>query len=467
MASTREKLEEAGKKILNNSRTELYLSMRFMGIALNSLDYKLDLTTTTVGTDADFIRFNPAYLLKMYIEEPRLLNRCYVHMILHCLFRHMFTAQEKEDPELWDLCCDIAAESVLDTMEYPPIERTVSDFRSGIYQDLQQKVKVLTAERLYHYFQSEEQDFNWLDRLKWEFKNDDHSFWQRMEDQESKDRKPPQTPPDEDRKPPEDQQERKNSGQDPRHLRRVRPREDEWQKNADRIRAELDVMGKEASDEKGSLERILDFTAGSRTDYREFLQKFAIVREETAIDLDSFDYGFYNYGMEVYGNMPLIEENEYREARKVEDLVIAIDTSASCQEVLVQKFLRETATLLHSQENFFHKVNIHIIECDDQVQNDVLITGMDDMEKYTEGFSVKGGYGTDFRPVFRYVEQLQKSGELAGLKGLMYFTDGYGVYPTRPTPYDTAFVFWTDEDHSDKDVPSWALKLYLQEEDLI
>ena len=431
MATTREKLEEAGKKILNNSRTELYLSMRFMGIALNSLDYKLDLTTTTVGTDADFIR------------------------------------QEKEDPELWDLCCDIAAESVLDTMEYPPIERTVSDFRSGIYQDLQQKVKVLTAERLYHYFQSEEQDFNWLDRLKWEFKNDDHSFWQRMEDQESKDRKPPQTPPDEDRKPPEDQQERKNSGQDPRHLRRVRPREDEWQKNADRIRAELDVMGKEASDEKGSLERILDFTAGSRTDYREFLQKFAIVREETAIDLDSFDYGFYNYGMEVYGNMPLIEENEYREARKVEDLVIAIDTSASCQEVLVQKFLRETATLLHSQENFFHKVNIHIIECDDQVQNDVLITGMDDMEKYTEGFSVKGGYGTDFRPVFQYVEQLQKSGELAGLKGLMYFTDGYGIYPTRPTPYDTAFVFWTDEDHSDKDVPSWALKLYLREEDLI
>ena len=83
MATTREKLEEAGKKILNNSRTELYLSMRFMGIALNSLDYKLDLTTTTVGTDADFIRFNPAYLLKMYIEEPRLLNRCYVHMILH------------------------------------------------------------------------------------------------------------------------------------------------------------------------------------------------------------------------------------------------------------------------------------------------------------------------------------------------------------------------------------------------
>ena len=48
MATTREKLEEAGKKILNNSRTELYLSMRFMGIALNSLDYKLDVTTTTV-----------------------------------------------------------------------------------------------------------------------------------------------------------------------------------------------------------------------------------------------------------------------------------------------------------------------------------------------------------------------------------------------------------------------------------
>ena len=187
-----------------------------------------------------------------------------------------------------------------------------------------------------------------------------------------------------------------------------------------------------------------------------------MVREEAAIDIDSFDYGFYHYGMTVYGNMPLIEENEYRESRKVEDLVIAIDTSASCQSVLVQKFLNETASILQSQESFFHKVNVHIIECDDQVQKDVVITDLEDMKKYAGGFTVSGGFGTDFRPVFDYVERLQRGGELKHLRGLMYFTDGFGTYPTKPTPYDTAFVFQTEEEHSDKEVPDWCLKLYLQ-----
>lgn len=87
---TREQLEATGNKILNSVRTELYLSMRFMGPALGSLGFAMDLSTRTVGTDAVYIRFNPAYLLQTYIERPEILNRTYMHMLMHCLFRHMF-----------------------------------------------------------------------------------------------------------------------------------------------------------------------------------------------------------------------------------------------------------------------------------------------------------------------------------------------------------------------------------------
>lgn len=90
------------------------------------------------------------------------------------------------------------------------------------------------------------------------------------------------------------------------------------------------------------------------------------MREEVSVDMDSFDYGFYMYGLQHYGNMPLIEENEFREAKKIEELVIAIDTSASCKEKLVQQFLNETGAILKHQESFFHKVHIRIIECDNQ-----------------------------------------------------------------------------------------------------
>ena len=456
---TRIRLDETGKKILSASRTELYLSMRFLAVPLNSLDYCMDLSTTSVGTDASFIRFNPAYLMRLYIEDPARLNRTYLHMLLHCLFRHMFSAQEHEDAGLWDLCCDIAVESVIDTMRYRILNRVISDFRTDLYEGLEKEIGVLTAQKLYHHFMSRKRDYYNEAVLGREFLLDDHSFWQRMEEM----------PPDQDRKqappsgsPDPDQNRMKESEQEGRHLKKTHPRDEDWKKNADRVRAELDVIGKEASEEMGSLDRILRFTARKRTAYTEFLRKFSVVREEAAIDIDSFDYGFYNYGMTVYGNMPLIEENEYREARKVEDLVIAIDTSASCQDVLVQHFLNETASILKSQENFFHKVNVHIIECDDQVQKDVVITDLEDMRKYAEGFTLSGGFGTDFRPVFAYVERLQKAGDLKHLKGLMYFTDGFGTFPTKPTPYDTAFVFWTEEEYGDREVPDWCLKLYLQ-----
>ena len=113
MSDTREKLEQMGFRILDAVRTELLLSMRFMAPALNSLGFKMDLATSSAGTDAAYIRFNPGFLLQVYVERPRRMNRMYMHMLIHCLFRHMFSARDREDPELWDLCCDIAAESLV------------------------------------------------------------------------------------------------------------------------------------------------------------------------------------------------------------------------------------------------------------------------------------------------------------------------------------------------------------------
>lgn len=456
MSQTREKLEQMGIKILDLTRTELILSMRFLSPALNSLGFKMDLATPTVGTDAAYIRFNPGFLMQVYIERPRRLNRTYLHMLVHCLFRHMFSAAAHEDEQLWDLCCDICAESVVDSISCDAIMRTHSTVRDEWYERLTSEVKVLTAERLYAWFMDRPRDFAAEDMLQQTFYADDHSFWRRMEDEESKKPKPPQEQP-----PQNNSGDGDDRAKEPPHLSDVPPDERQWKENADRIRAELEVLGPEKSAETGSLLRILRIDGQRRTDYREFLQRFSILREETGIDPDSFDYGFYNYGMELYGNLPLIEENEFREVNKIESLVIAIDTSASCQKGLVQEFLRETADLLDGISSFFTRVQIHIIECDDRVQNDLVLTSAQNIRQYADRFEVHGGFGTDFRPVFRYVEDLQSEGKLKGLKGLMYFTDGYGEYPQKATTYDTAFVFVTGYDIDDGKVPDWAIRLYL------
>ena len=81
-----------------------------------------------------------------------------------------------------------------------------------------------------------------------------------------------------------------------------------------------------------------------------------------------------------------------------------------------------------------------------------------------EHFQLYGEGGTDFRPAFEYVEELRQNREFTDLKGMIYFTDGYGIYPEKMPAWRTAFVF-LEEDYRNVDVPPWAIKLILSEED--
>ena len=453
-------------KVLDAARTELYMDMRFMGAALSSLSFEMDLSTTTVGTDAVSIRFNPSYVLRLFVEEPGKLNRTYIHMLLHCIFRHMYTSEKYEDERLFNLCADIVVESILDDMDYQCIYRVSSDYRQRWYETLTKELKVLTVERLYRYFSDgehapEEREYEKLER---EFFLDDHGFWLRMKEQEDEDKKNDPPLDSETESPEQDPDDKNNTDKkyiNPRRLQKIRHQEKNWDREAKRLETEIETIGKDKSDKLGKLSWILQFQNTGRRDYKEFLDRFKLLREEGGIDLDSFDYGMYAFGLDHYGNMPLIEENEFREVKKVQELVIALDTSASCKDEMAQRFLNETGTMLLSSENFFQKIKIVILQCDDQVQKMDVITSVEDMKKYASAIHVEGGYGTDFRPVFEKVEQLRRQHFFENLKGLIYFTDGYGIYPEKPTDYDSAFVFIEDSDYEDEKVPDWALKLYM------
>ena len=148
MHEMKEKLIKAGTDILNASKTELYVSMRFLDIALNSLGYEMDLSMKTIGTDSQKIRFNPRYLIENYQNDSVLVNRAYLHMLLHCVFRHMFHNRDK-DEDVWNLSCDIAVTAIIDQMNYRCIRLVVPDERQAMYDRLKSEMKVLTAEGIY------------------------------------------------------------------------------------------------------------------------------------------------------------------------------------------------------------------------------------------------------------------------------------------------------------------------------
>ena len=82
-----EKLQQIGSSILGAARDELYLGMRFLDVALSSFVYQMDPSVSPFGTDGAVIYFHPQQLGGLYRQNRILVNRGYLHMVFHCIFR--------------------------------------------------------------------------------------------------------------------------------------------------------------------------------------------------------------------------------------------------------------------------------------------------------------------------------------------------------------------------------------------
>ena len=424
MEAAAEKLRSLGVSILCAARDELYFSMRFLDVALSSFVYRMDISVSPFGTDGAVMYFHPQYLGGMLRQNRILVNRGYLHMVFHCIFRHMF--KQADDERYWDLSCDIAAEHLIDGCGLRPVRWSRSLLRRETYRKLEDKKRVMNAERIFRELKSWKLAEKELAALEEEFRADDHRCWG---NKNPKQRQEPE-------------------------LRK------KWQEINEKMETDLETFSKEAAEQNGSFLGELRVENRERQDYREFLRRFSVLREEMGTDPDTFDYGFYSYGLSLYGNMPLIEPQETREVKRIADFAVVIDTSMSCSGALVRRFLEETYSVLKQNDSYFRKVNVHIIQCDEKVHKDVKITSEEELREYMEHFELYGEGGTDFRPAFAYVDELIRQGEFDDLKGLIYFTDGYGIYPPRMPAYKTAFVF-AEEDYTDADVPPWAIRLIL------
>ena len=412
--------------IIKNSRNELYVSMRFLDVALASLRPEPAFGTGTVGTDGEALYFEPDWMLQTFLQRKVLINRLYLHELLHCLFCHVWNGKNRNS-RLWNLASDIAVESIIDELYQKAVYVRPSGIRRETYQRLKERKKVLTAEAVYHILENVPQEPGMIARMEQEFRLDDHSRWS-----------------------------------DGKTRNGMPNRQKQWEDLRRKMQTEMETISKEAASESESLLEHLTVENRERYDYKTFLRKFSVLKEEMKVDMDAFDYIFYHYGLETYGNMPLIEPLETKEMKKIEDFVIVLDTSMSCKGDLIRNFLEETYSVLSESESFFRSINVHIIQCDDRIEEDKVIHNSREMEEYLRDFTVKGYGGTDFRPPFEYVERLRQAGAFTKLRGLLYFTDGYGLFPVRMPPYDTAFIFMKD-DYRDVDVPPWAIKLIIDE----
>ncbi|MBR2929521.1 MAG: hypothetical protein IKC24_10260 [Oscillospiraceae bacterium] len=419
--------DQIGLEILQASRNELYLHLPYMDVVLCGLAFRpAEGKTITIATDGETLYFDGSYLAERYLRGRVVCNRIYFHVLLHCMLRHLAKKRGKVS-ELWDLACDIAVESILDELGYSCIETGYSPARQKVYGELRAEMKVLTAEAIYFYLLRQDLDAYQIARMQRTFLVDDHGLWD-MPEREDKERSEQQ--------------------------------DENWKNRAEKTQTAMEtVLAGQATGGEAILEQIR-VAVREDVDYRAFLRRFAVPREVLAMDGDAFDYTYYTYGLRIFGNMPLVEYPETKEEKRIEDFVIAIDTSMSTNGDLVRQFLECTYAILRSTETFTRKVNIYIIQCDDRVRKETAIHDLEDLRRYMDEFELAGGSATDFRPVFQRVAELQAAGAFTALRGLIYFTDGMGAYPGKRPPYDTAFVLLEEPPMTFK-MPPWAIRLVL------
>lgn len=472
--------------VLNVSRNTLSIHLRFMNLAISRLRWlsipdavqempmlQPLLDETALATEGTTIFYDPMGLCKLYAADKNNGPRAYMHLILHGVFRH-FEVKPSVLQLLWDLACDMAVEGVINDLNLPMLTNAQAAGQVQVLQQIAPRVNnLLTAEKIYAYLRMNPPSEMELARLKRLFSPDDHALWYVQaarvaiaEVQAAGDNGggASQRGQPDDGQPDDGQQEDASTAQAQAALSALLQ---DWQHIAEQMQTDLETFHKQRGDEAGGMMQNLRAVNREKYDYTAFLKKFAVMGEAMRINDDEFDYVFYSYGMQLFPEkrMPLIEPLEYKDVKHIREFVIAIDTSGSVMGEQVQAFLQKTYNILQSTESFFSRINIHIIQCDEDIQEDIKITSREEFDHYLQTMTIKGLGGTDFRPVFQRVDEMIRDGEFANLKGLIYFTDGYGLFPERMPAYKTAFVF-VEDGCEIPEVPVWAMKLVLTREEV-
>lgn len=429
-------------------------------------------SAASLGTDGTSLYYDPALVCNEFLKDPDTLRRAFLHLHLHCLCFH-FLKPQQVSACLWDMACDISAELLAARLapELFADEPSMELLRMSKLRKTQACAHTAGAKQTFLHtadamsllplLQKDEK----LRSLANACARDSHKRWFRGEALTVSDRfaagalKHGSTAENGHVRSACYGNGTKNSP-DFEALRHLEELKRKW--SLPRIKFETDVSqgtGKRGLG-AGSAAENAELARRDTIDYHSFLMQFTVAREEAILDMESFDYIPYCFGLAHYGNMPFIEPLEYREVNRLDELAIAIDTSGSCSGKIVRRFLEETWSILRQRENFFARMRLHLIQCDSMIQEHRIFTSVQEWEEAVPKLKILGQGNTDFRPVFECLDRMIEEKEIHHLRGLLYFTDGDGIFPRTAPAYRTAFVFLNHRLEKQK-IPDWALRLNL------
>ena len=259
------------------SRNTLLVNLRFLDMALSRLK-PVATDLTTLCTDGEYLAYDPMFILRRYKQEKEVPVRDYLHVVFHCVFRHMYI-HSLMNQTVWDLACDIAVENTITELGLKSTCAARERAQQAVIRKLREKYKVITAERLYRCFLDADIPEDELLRMRELFKADDHSLWY--------------LPPEEKMRlsaqlrlsagEGEGEESADGSGS-------ATAMEADWEMISQRMQQDIEMFSKQQGNAAGDLMQNLQSVNRERYDYSSFLKKFAVMGEVMKINDDEFDY---------------------------------------------------------------------------------------------------------------------------------------------------------------------------------
>jgi predicted metal-dependent peptidase len=419
---------EAIQTKLTAARARLILDKPFLGALVLRLPMKeADASwCQTTATDARAFYYNPAYIASLSLAQTQFML---AHEALHCALSH-FARRQHRIQHRWDLACDYAINPLLldDGLTPPPNCQVMPQYlgmtAEEIYPLIDENDEGETIDQ--HLFDQDNQSGGGQqgnapdkpekphdpesrgggdssERADQRDEGGDSPLDSQSQEREGQGGRSAETDP----VPGDSQQgqgergEQDNSPPPPLNAEERQTLEVQWQQRLAGAAQQAMQAGKLG----GTLARLVDHLLQPRLPWRVLLARYM-----NAMARDDFSY-MRPSRREGEAILPSLKSAQI-------EIVVAVDTSGSVRAGELDEFLSEVSALKGQM-----RARVTLLPCDSDLAEGAPWI-FEPWEKFNCPAQILGGGGTDFRPVFDWVQSRGQHPDL-----LVYFTDAQGEFP--------------------------------------
>jgi len=410
------------------ARTRLILDKPFLGALVLRLPLVAADPEWCQGamTDAKKLYYNQDYINALDIQQTQFVL---AKQALHCALSH-FARRQHRIKHRWDLACDYAVNPLLinDGLKVPP-ETLVDDGYEG-----------MTAEEIYHYIGDLDNEDSELDKQDEQNQDNDQPDKNNQgndnQDKEQSNESPQNSSEDANQDTPtsleadSDDDERQSLAAKPSPLT---PQEQEelsvqWQQRL----AGAAQSAMQAGKLGGSMARMVDFMLQPKLPWRMLLARYM-----TASARDDYSYSRPSSRRGDPAIFPSLRSAQI-------NVAVGVDISGSVDDQEMSEFMSEVDAIKANM-----RARITLLPCDAALAEGSPWV-FEPWEEVKLPNQLKGGGGTDFSPVFEWLDEQDQNPDL-----LVYFTDCKGSFPKVLPTYP---VIWLVKG---KDSPPWGQRVQL------